>query len=269
MASMSGTSVTPAPMARRRPQVLRLGEDLEAHRQPGGRRVRATWLLRAGPHRDPTALAPASASTSARSRTRCSPGAHRHPPPPPVRMSVATALMTPEHVRSRAGSGDMSAVATDMPRSRWRRVAMRRPCCTASFMDPRWSPSSAAVASRSHTVWASPKKPGSPSPALSGRADELHDHLTHAEEDLAHRRAIGVGVPLAAASRRAPRWPPPCGPGRGRGARRGRCRWPRSACSAGSAGGASDAVVGSPSRVPSAKAPSGAPRKDHPRIRLP
>ena len=66
------------------------------------------------------------------------------------------------------GSGDMSAVATDMPRSRWRSVAMRRPSCTASLASPSRTPSRAPAASRSVTVMARPKNPGSPSPALPG-----------------------------------------------------------------------------------------------------
>ena len=142
----------------------------------------------------------------------------------------------------------MNAVATDMPSSRWRRVAIRRPSCTASLIVPRCSPSCAA--SRVEVV----DRDGQPEEArvalagAVGLADQLEDHLAEPEEHLPHRRAVGVAVPLAAGLE-----PDPTegrgGAGQVGGEQHdvvdvGATRW---GGRPGSTGGASDAVVGRPS----------------------
>ena len=137
-------------------------------------------------------------------------------------VQLATAMA---HIETTAGAAqrqvtrdhpDMKAVATLMPTSRWRSVAMRRPSCTASLASPRCSPSSAAGGVEVVDGDGQAEEAGVALAGGVGLADQLEDHLAEPEEHLAHRRAVGVAVALAP-RRRARSRPAPRSCGRGRG----------------------------------------------------
>ncbi len=178
------------------------------------------------------------------------------------------------------GSGVMRAVATDMPRSRWRSVAMRRPGCTASLGVPERRAEQGGRGVEVGDGERQAEEPGRPvaepspdaSPSVLG-ADQLEDHLAGLEERLAHRRAVGVGVahPQRLEADRLERRG---GAGRVGGEQHDvvdaqRCRWGASA--GWPAAGVDEARVASPSSVPVGERDREpvVSRSDQSRMRLP
>ena len=96
----------------------------------------------------------------------------------------------------------MAATATDMPKCLWRNVAIRRPRCTATLMDPRPSPRCAAglveVGDVDRQAEPGGRRVGGRQSDAEVAAHDLEHGRTQPEERLAHRGPVARGVPDAA-----------------------------------------------------------------------